>query len=99
MIENILGPSGWGKSKLRTKSALILWEECKKEPQCAQGANADAIVYDQSLALDKRNELLVAYTKRCHSTLQLEHQPSEATMNLLIKRRAKNRWNLPSSRT
>ena len=47
------------------------------------------MTFELSLAQDKRSELLAAYTKKYHSTLQLEHQPSEATLNILIKRHAR----------
>ena len=61
--------------------------ECAKasvqEPSSSSG---DAMTFDISLAQDKRNDLLAAYTKRYQSTLQLEQQPSEATLTLLIKR-------------
>ena len=50
---------------------------------------SEAVSFDTSLTQDKRNELLAAYIKRYQSTPQLEQQPSEATLNILIKRHAR----------
>ena len=49
----------------------------------------EANTIDLPHAQDTRNGLLAAFFQRYQSTIQLEHQPSEATLNILIKRHAR----------
>ena len=52
------------------------------------GEASDSLTVDPFIAHNTRNDLLAAYTKRYQSAMRLENQPSEATLNLIIKRNA-----------
>ena len=74
-------------SYLGEKSAVLaMWGEYRKPGAETARSIDEAVTSDLSSARGKRNELLAAYTRRYQSSLQLEHQPSEATLNVLIKR-------------